>query len=406
MNKRAIFNGFTILVVVACLLTFFLNMVNDRFHPGDFRVYYTATANLISGEPVYMVSFYTGSGFYKYSPAILFFFLPYLCFNFKTAAIIHFFILGTAYWYTFNVIRRLIHDYFPFKNVKHELWLVSIAFACILIHFARELYLGNINIILLLLCCLSIRHFLTGKDLQGGILLGIVVLTKSYLLILLLPLIFRRKLKSLGWFSLTISCGLIIPFIFLGLNKGISMYHDWIKTILMHGGDFPGMTSIDYLLRYLFPAWPAWGIHAIFISFCVIVSLFIVNNIHREKQEGALNNIPGLNFMFEWFLLLALVPNLIKTDWVLLLFSAPLITFMVFHITSRKLYWWIPLLVILFFFYGANSDDLLGRELSRTILHLGLMGLSNLLLIIAALFMFHNSAPPPPFSRSSAHTSA
>ena len=43
---------------------------------------------------------------------------------------------------------------------------------------------------------------------------------------------------------------------------------------------------------------------------------------------------------------------------------------------------------MIFFFFGANSDDLLGRELSRKILHYGLMGLGNLALAITALVMY------------------
>ena len=388
MKKRGIVNGFTFFVAIACLLTFALNMINGRFLLGDFRVYYTATANFISGGPVYMVSFYNGMGFYKYSPATLFFFLPYVCFPFKTASIIHFFILGVAYWYTFVIISKLITEYFFTGNLKHEVWLIFIAFCCILIHFAREMYIGNINIILLMLCCLSIRNFLSGKDLQGGILLGIMVLAKPYLLILLLPLFLRKKWNAMIWLGLTTACGLIIPFIFPGPVISINMYSDWIKSILMHSGDFPGMTSLDYLFRHLVPSWPVWGILVIFISIFTLAALFILNNIHQEKQQGTLPGLANIDFAFEWLLLIALLPNLIKTDWVLLLFSAPLITFMVFYVASRKQYWWILILVIPLFFYGTNSDDLLGRDLSRTILHSGLMGLSNFILVLIALYMF------------------
>ncbi|MCX6305723.1 MAG: glycosyltransferase family 87 protein [Bacteroidetes bacterium] len=388
LKKNDILNGFTIFVTLACLLTFSLNMINGRFLLGDFKVYYSAAANFISGGKVYLESYYTGSGYYKYSPATLFFFLPYVCFSFKTAAIIHFFILGAAYWYTMVIIRKLVADYLLIRNVKREVLLLSVAFLCILIHFARELYLGNINVILLLLCCLSIRDFLTGKDNLGGILLGIVILTKPYLLILLLPLALRKKWRALAWFGVTVVCGLIIPFFFTGPVKGIGMYRDWINTVLMHGEGFPGMTSLDYIFRNVFPSWPNFGILVIFFSICTLVAVFILNNISNEKQGGRFAGIAGMNFMFEWFLLIALLPNLIKTDWVLMVFSAPLITFMIFFTASRKQYLWIPVLVILLFFYGANSDDLLGRELSHTIMQSGLMGLSNFLLVLVSCTMF------------------
>ncbi len=388
MNKKEIFTGFTLLIAIACVATFTLNMINGKFLLGDFKVYYSAAMNLISGKPVYLISFYTGSGFYKYSPAILFFFLPYLLFSFKIAAIIHFFILGIAYWYTLNLIRKLIGEYFSMLNVKHEMLLISISFICILIHFTREMYLGNINIILLMLCCLSIRNILTGKALQGGILFGIVILTKPYLLILLLPLLLRKKWRVIGSMSLTVAFGLLLPFLFFGIQKSIGLYGDWMQSVLVHGEQFPGMTSIDYFIRFLIPSWPVWGIAVIFFILYALAAILILSNLQKEKQKGIYPGAADMNFMFEWFLLIAVLPNLIKTDWVVLLFSAPLIVFMIFYIAYHKKYVWIPVLFILLFFYGANSDDLLGRSLSHAILQSGLMGLSNFFLIIASLFMF------------------
>jgi hypothetical protein len=388
MKKSDYLNGFTIFVAILVLLTFVLNMINGRFYLCDFKVYYTATANLISGGPVYLVSFDSGSGFYKYSPATLFFFLPYEFVNFKIAEIIHFFVLGVAYWYTMVIIRKLIRDYFITRSLKHEVGLISISFVCILIHFVREMSLGNINIILLMLCCLSIWALISGKDLQGGLLLGIVVLAKPYLLILLLPLLLRKKGRAMMALFATILCGLIIPFIFPGPSRSVSLYNEWIKSIMAHTAGYPGMTSLDYFIRNLVSSWPDWGILVIFFACCALIATFIINNIRSEKQNKKEAGLANRNFAFEWFLLIALLPNLIKTDWVLLLFSAPLITFMIFYIASQKQYGWIPVMVTIIFFYGANSDDLLGRFLSHMILQSGLMGLGNFLLVIVSLVMF------------------
>lgn len=390
MKKNRYFNGFTLLVALLCLATLALNMINGRFHLGDFMVYYTAAQKLAAGEPVYLVSFYTGSGIYKYSPATLWFFLPYIVFSFKVAAIIHFTLLGTAYWYTFMTLQRIIREHFPFQQLKHETWLISLAFISILIHFVRETYLGNINILLLLLCCLAIRDFLRGKQLQGGILLGIAFLAKPYLLILLLPLVIRRQWRAAGWTMAAVAGGLLLPFLYPGPGRSIVMYRDWISTIRLHSGDFPGMTSMHYFLQKWIPYWPAWGEAAVFLVICAGIILFILLNLRLEKKLANATMIARMNFIFEWFVIIALLPNLIKTDWVLLLFSAPVITFMIFSIAAQKQYLWIPWLVILLFFFGANSDDLLGKNLSHNILHSGLMGLANFLIVATSLIMFVN----------------
>jgi hypothetical protein len=207
-------------------------------------------------------------------------------------------------------------------------------------------------------------------------------------MILLLPMLLRKKWRALAVTGLTVAFGLLVPFIFPGPAKSFILYREWIQSILAHGEDFPGMTSIDYLVRLIFPSWPSWGIFVILLSLTFLAALWIIQNIQKEKHDPARTGLADMNYLFECFLLIALLPNLIKTDWVLLLFSAPLITFIVFYTTLWKQYWLIPFLIFVLFFYGANSDDLLGREFSYMILHSGLMGLSNLVLVITAFFMF------------------
>lgn len=388
--KKNIFNGYTAFVAAVCLLTFTLNMINGRFHLGDFRVYYTAAERLVSGEAVYLVSFYEGSGFYKYSPATLLLFIPYTIFPYKAAAILHFCLLSGAYWYFFILLRRVIRGYLVTVPVKKEILLLAVSFLCIAIHLSRELYLGNINIVLLLLCCLALHDFISGREIRGGILLAVAIITKPYLLFILLPLVLRKSRKALTMTLAGIAAGLLLPMVYPGPLRSFGLYRDWINTILSHGEGFPGMTSFNYLAEHYLPGWPAWGSWLILPVALGLLSWFILLNISKEKKAS----LPGereRNLAFEWFLILGLLPNLVRTDWVLMLFTAPLITYMIFGIAAGRRYWFIPVLAVLLFFYGMNSDDLLGRELSRYILHSGLMGLSNFLLVLVSLFMFRNS---------------
>ena len=87
-------------------------------------------------------------------------------------------------------------------------------------------------------------------------------------------------------------------------------------------------------------------------------------------------------------MLLALIPNLFRTNSEHFLSTAPLLAFIVFFIASRKKFWLIPVMVVLIFFYGANSTDLLGRDLSDRLFSMGLLGLSNLLLIALGCRVF------------------
>lgn len=389
MNTTKFRHVFLILISAIVLTTFIFEMINGRLWLADFKVYYSAAYNFFSGEQVYLVSFYMGSGFYKYSPAILVFFLPYCFLSYKVASIIHFFILGIAFWYAFTFILKILKKYFFQGVIRYEVWLLSLSFVCILIHFTREMHLGNINIIMLLLCCQALYFYLSEKPLKGSLLLGLVLLAKPFYILLLIPLLVRKKWNALAWLGVVLAGGALFPILIRGFSGTLELYSAWVKTILVHGVDFPGMTSLDYLLRHhFFPAMPGYAGYIIMIVTCGIVAWFVFSDRMREQNSKKRTDLLHVNFIFEWFLILALLPVLFKTDWVQLMLSAPLITFMIFYISSTKKYWMIPIMVILLFFFGANSDDLLGRELSGTFLTMGLLGLSNFILVLLSVYMF------------------
>ncbi len=381
--------GFAIFAGLVTLLTLTLNMINGRFWLADFKVYYSAAQQLLAGGSVYLVSFDDGSGFYKYSPAILYFFLPYTLFSYKIASVIHFFILGFVYFYTFQVIHDLLKKYFDFARVRREQLLISLAFICILLHFSRELYLGNINIVMLLFCCLGIRNFIDGRRYMGGLFLGLVFLSKPFFMILLIPLLLRKNPGALSGIAVVLISGILLPFLYPGPVRAINLYADWFKTIFAHNTDYPGMNSLEYILRhYLYPSMPAYAEYIIILTACVLAGWFILSNLKREQTEGSDNEEHIRNILFEWFILLAILPDLLKTDWVQFVLSAPVIMYMIFYIAREKKFILIPLLVLLLFFFSANSDDLLGRGFSRKLLEMGMMGMSNIMLAAMAMVMY------------------
>ena len=387
LNEKRL-TGFTVFVILLCLLNLIINNINHRFFVSDFKVYYYAAKNLLVGGKVYFIAFGEESGLYKYSPLTLLLFLPYTLVNFKVAAVIHFFILSFAYWYSYMLIRRLLAKYF-FVNIGNEGWLLSLAVICTLIFLVKELYLGNINILLIMLCLKALIIFVSGQNNKGSILLGLVILTKPFFLILILPLLFRGKFKALAGMVIIVAAGLIIPFMIIGSQQGFSLTMDWFKTIVMHGSDFPSMNSIDYLLHfYLFPGLKGYTEYLIIFVAGILVIWFILKNLQQEKKLTGLNYLQDRNFIIEWFLILAMLPNIVKTDTEHFLASAPIITFIIYYIAGKRRFWLIPVMVILIFFYGGNSQDALGKDFSYRLFSMGLIGLSNLLLIFMALLLY------------------
>lgn len=383
--------GFGLFVLVICLANIIMNNVNQRFWLTDFNVYYTAAKNLTTGSAVYLQAFGDGSGYYKYSPLILCFYMPYLFLNYYVASVIHFTILSAAFFYAFILIYRMLTRYFFREPVSRAGLLLSIAFSCIMIHLVRELYLGNINILLLCLCLVALRHYLKGKTVGGSILLGMVILTKPFYLLLILPLLFRKKFRAIAVIAVTLLVGLLLPFIFFGIDRTLSLYAGWIKIMEVHSAVFPGKSTLEYLVSYyLIPDLPRYTDILIIFIVAILFSVFSWYNLKQEKSLSHPGQSWEQDFIFEWWILLALIPNLVKTDSEHFLSTAPLLAFLVFFIATRKKYWLIPVLVVLIFFYGANSTDLLGITLSEKLFSMGFLGLSNLVLVILSFVIFLN----------------
>ncbi len=389
IHKGNRLTGFTIFVVVLCLLNLIINNINHRFFVSDFKVFYYAAKDLMAGGKVYFIAFGEDSGFYKYSPLTLLYFLPFTLLSLQAAAVIHICILSFAYWYTYLLTRKLLVRNFFTGHISHEGWLLSLAVICTMIFLVKELYLGNINILLIMLSLLALKSFLKGNPLVSGILLGLVILTKPFYLVLLLPLLFRKEIRSMAVVVLTMLAGLLIPFLFFGFERNFYLTVDWIKTMLVHNAAYPSMNSMDYLLHYyLFPGLTGpTELVIIFISLCLL-AWFILKNFRSEKKGEVQKFLPKQNFTMEWFLILALLPNIFKTDTEHFLASAPVFTFIIYFIAVKRKRWLIPLMVILVFFYGGNSQDLLGADFSYKLFSMGLIGLSNLLIVLLALILF------------------
>ena len=380
--------GFTIFVVVICLLNLLINNINHRFFVSDFKVYYYAAKNLLAGGKVYFIAFGEESGFYKYSPFTLLLFVPYNALNFTAAAVVHFLVLSFAYWYTYILIREMLAKYF-FIHIRNQGWLLSLSVVCTLIFLVKELYLGNINILLIMFCLMALDNFVKGRHWAGGILIGIVILTKPFFLILILPLFFRKKFKALTGMVFTVIAGLIVPFIFLGFQRSLTLFMDWINAVMEHSSDFPSLNSIDYLLHnYFFPGLPGYAEYFIILVAGILMIWLIMKNLQLERNYREKHFLQDQNFIFEWFMILAMLPDIVKTDTEHFLASAPIITFIIFYIAWKRRFWLIPVMVILFFFFGGNSQDILGAALSKRLFYMGLIGFSNLVLIALALWLY------------------
>ena len=390
--KGLIPGKFIIFSASILIAIFIVENINHRFWLNDFKVYYGAVQAFIDRTPVYNTLYSLGSGFYKYSPFTILLVLPVCLLPYKIAAIIQYCLLSVSIISVFLVCGYIINKYLFPGRIKKQSLLLSIAFICVINHLVRELHLGNINVILLLLLCLSLLFNLQSKYILSGILLAIVIITKPFFALLLLPLLLRTNYKTVFSFSISILLFVLAPALLIGLTANIRLHAEWVQTLLSHNSSFPSNNTIESLVKiYINSDIPSIFQFFIMIAACIGYLIFFFNNRSEEKKEPRNVDLKYRNFIIEWFALIAMMPSLFRTDTQHFLLALPFIMILMVYVSLSKKYLLIIFFINLVLMYGGNSSDMIGKNMSVRFNDAGILGMSNLVIIFSVIFIYIKS---------------
>ncbi len=384
-QKNKILYSFTLSLFA---LIVFLETINHRFEMNDFKVYYLAGKAFFNNQEIYGVQFGLASGYYKYSPVFLLIFSPYLIFGYKTACIIHAFILAIATILTLISAKEIYQKIINQRELQNR-YLFIFAIFIIVNHLFREIHLGNLNMIIVMLLCLGIQQILNEKQIVPGFFIALAILIKPYLIILAIPLFFHKKfgfLMSLGaWLGIL----LISPITYLGFNKFILMNKHWIHEIFQHGAYLYSNHTFTSLIRqYVTEALNDHSHLYFLIAFTLAYVLIYFALLKKYSAISEKNNSKSL--VFSYFILLSLIPNILITDTEHFLYSTPIILFSIYSLYSNLNTKYIIAFVIFSILYAINSPDILGKFLSAKFEDLGILGMANLGLIVTFILLQRN----------------
>ncbi len=394
MRKISLPIGFVFFVAAICLLLFVLEVVNHRLWLNDFKVYYESAVAIFSGNQLYGVARGLDSGFYKYSPFILFFYSPFLLVQFKIAAIIYYLIMIGFIFEIFILVKRLLNRHLFNTELFNNAFLFILIFLFVFVHINRELHLGNTNLLLLMLLLLALDFIVSEKQIRGGIILGIAFLFKPFLALLLLPLVMHKKWKTLASLAIFTVLQFMFMFLFWGPAKTVSLHTDWISTILNHSNNYLSTNSLAYMLDFYLGIKhiPYLNFIALFaISILYLIFWFFNNRKRILMPEKTLSANDYL--LIESFLLMAIIPNILNTDTEHFLFSIPVISVLVFYLYIKRSYTLTALLFVIFLFYGINSNDLVGNTIGTFFDKIGAIGLANLGLMLFLVIVLFSDLP-------------
>lgn len=376
-----------LLVVFAGFAT--IELINKRFWLHDFQVYYDAATAFFLGNTVYCVSFGLSSGYYKYSPFALFIFFPFTLIPFAISKVIYFTFLSLLIISTVIFSNKLIikNLFFQSKQPSQNLilFLITIAF---LQHIYFELHLGNINILLLFFILIGLHFILNKKQWIGGLFIALAILIKPHFIILIPLFLFRKQFISLASCLAALFFGLLIPSVYIGFKANTALLLQWKNAMMTHN-DSP-VSGQDTIYSWIYRILgntindTNQGIFVLIVlSFiALLVLLFILYNKKLESKSLVNKRLEEKHFLFEYIVLVALIPNLTITDSEHFLFSVPLIAWIINYLFIKKpSYIFAIITILILFLYGGNLRELVGKQASRWMTDTGILGLGNIILI-------------------------
>ncbi len=357
-----------------------LLFINHRFQLSDFNVYYGAADALINGEQVYGKAFGLSSGFYKYSPEILVPFLPFALLKYDVAAVL-FYLVNTG------IVLLLLNEFKQtfFKSYKwgKEVWFFLIVTVLFFgDQLERELFLGNVNALLLLLTLWSVRSIENDQRAKAGLIYAVVLCFKIHFLILLPYFILKKEWKVLlyavvGLLGMSLILFLCVP------GRFVVLHSQWLKAVQAHNVQLDQSPNTIYfviqkVLSSLHMAVISVAAVLIGLSIAGLTYLkFIWKNIGKGFQSN------------EALILLALIPVLTHTDTEHFLWAMPFFLMILITVSTWNKKGKIAAGVVLLFAsipFLFNSPDIVGKGLSKQLDEGGIGFMLILLLLLSFLY--------------------
>ncbi len=190
----------------------------------DFEVYWRTGARAAHAEPLYRVT--DGEYQFKYFPAAAVLAIPLGALPYPVARGLWF---GALLGALVAVLRLSVRT-LPERR-KPVGVLLAVLIVCLGKYYARELVLGQINLLLVLIVISAMLALKAGREAHAGWLVALAVMVKPYGLILVPWLIARGRTRSV----VTVAAGMVVAFLLpatiYGLAGSVALHLDWWRTV-------------------------------------------------------------------------------------------------------------------------------------------------------------------------------
>lgn len=390
VNMRRLF-----IVMMLAMVGYYVYMLtHQRSHLADFRVYYGAASDMRHDESMYGVQYGTEfgvtSGYFKYSPLAAWCFMPFTLLSYPIASGIYYFITAILIGYFLLRMAAISLPIGASRTLMQQWWIPNALIIFFLVdHLERELILGNVNLILLLMALAVYECARNKRDYAAGGWFALLLLFKPHFAILIPYFIWKQSWKVLLTSIFGMAIGLILPALWVGWTDNAQLLTSWMHAINDHNHALYTSPNSIYGIVNRFILGGHGGAWLVPAALVLIASSFALWLWNRRTVQAAAE----MNWT-EYFVLIALIPNLVHTDTEHFLWTWPLIAMTIYRLWLQP-NWRNPLiiglLILAWFPYALNSPDLLGKTWSQWCDNGGLLGLANLMIVVVAIWIEHRS---------------
>jgi len=353
-------------------------------HMIDFEVNYRAGQRLSEGATLYPGPLVDGHYEFKYPPFAALIYAPLSFLSLTTAKGVWSFLILAASATLLGLSLKLVR----MKGQSEHLALAFLSGLVLIRFFLRELQLGQVNV-LTLLVLLAMTAALVGLknsgspsrgELAAGGLWGLAVAIKPYSLVFLPYFLLKKKWKALGSGLAILAAAFLLPALFYGFKGNLAVHQEWITTFSRSTPRL--LTSQDNIsLLALLSKWLGQGSAAL-TAWAVLVALLVLLMLLILLRGRGLPRAA----LLECSTLLLLTPLLSPLGWdYTFLFALPAVTLCFRHFfdlpPAGRVVLAANACLIYFLMY-----DILGRQS-----YARLMGLSlpTLFFLVILGFLFH-----------------
>ena len=369
------------ILVLFSMLFLILEVYNGRFWQSDFTVCYKSAARLLQGDNLFQIA-EDGHYVFKYSPVSALLFIPftiiklsisrYFYWVFLTGIIIANFIISAILSYKINGVNNL-------KLNK----VIILGAIVLVVHFQRELHLGQVNQILLLFYLLMIQFILKDKPWVVGALLALSIFIKPFGLIFIPYFVVKGKFKELLYTVVFFGVIFFLPLLFYGWEMFIEQNALWYNELIVelsHKQDLmlpANHTIFSVLARYTFIGIllvTPLSVQIFQFVILALIGILILWFIYLGKQKS-------FGEISEIALLISLIPLLSFTSQNAFGFAGLLVMIILVYFNKLSLIEKI-IAVIGFVLIGGNYYDIWGSALSGFFNDISLVSIGTIILMV------------------------